>query len=223
MKTIAIIGGTGPEGSGLAVRWARAGQRIVIGSRDGARAQEAAEKISARCGAEAQVVGAENAIAAAEADIVVLTVPFPAQAATLKQLKPHFRAGAVLIDTTVPLAATVGGRATRTLSVWEGSAAQQAASLVPKEVVVAAAFQNIGAEALSGDSPVDCDVIVCSDDERARQVTRELVDMIPGARAIDGGKLENARIVEQITALLITINMRHKSHAAGIRITGIQI
>jgi len=120
----------------------------------------------------------------------------------------------------VPLAASVGGRSSRTLGVWQGSAAQQTAELVPKGVSVAAAFQNMSADVMNGDAPVECDVIVCSDDPNAIQVACELASKIPGVRAIDGGKLENARIVEQITALLIGLNMRHKGHS-GIRITGL--
>jgi hypothetical protein len=114
----------------------------------------------------------------------------------------------------------VGGRATRTLGVWQGSAAQETAELVPKGISVVAAFHNAGAELLNGDGPVDCDVIVCSDDPTAIKVVRNLAAKIPGIRAIDGGKLENARIVEQITALLIGLNIRHKGHS-GIRITGL--
>ncbi len=153
-------------------------------------------------------------------DLLILTVPFEGQASLLKQLKPAIRPGSILIDATVPLAAGVGGRASRTLGVWQGSAAQQAAELVPKGVSVVAAFHNVSAELLNGDAPLDCDVIVCSDDPNAAQVARELAAEIPGVRAIDGGKLENARIVEQITALLIGLNVRHKGHA-GIRITGL--
>jgi hypothetical protein len=114
----------------------------------------------------------------------------------------------------------VGGRATRTLGVWQGSAAQQTAELVPKGISVVAAFQNLGAELLNTDGPVDCDVIVCSDDPASIQVARDLATKIPGVRALDGGKLENARILEQITALLIGLNIRHKGHS-GIRITGL--
>ncbi len=223
MRTIAIVGGTGPEGSGLALRWARAGQNVVIGSRDVARAQQMAEAIAARCDGEPSIRGMENTAAVADADVVVLTVPFPAQAATIKQIKPHLRPEAIVIDTTVPLAATVGGRASRVLGVWQGSAAEQAAELVPGGVALAAAFHNVGSDLLNSDAPVECDVIICSDDERARDAARALTELIPGARAIDGGKLENARIVEQITALLITINTRYKSHAAGIRITGLDV
>jgi NADPH-dependent F420 reductase len=125
-----------------------------------------------------------------------------------------------LIDATVPLAAAVGGRASRTLGVWQGSAAQQTAELVPKQVSVVAAFHNLSADLLNGEAPLDCDVIVCSDDANASRLTRDLAAKIPGVRGIDGGKLENARIVEQITALLIGLNIRHKGHA-GVRITGL--
>ncbi len=219
-RTIAVIGGTGPAGMGLALRWVRAGETVVIGSRDAARAEQAAEKIRQRVGAQAKVSGAENSAACAASDLLVLTVPFEGAAALLKQLKTAIRAGSVLIDATVPLAASVGGRASRTLGVWQGSAAQQTAELVPKGVTVVAAFQNVSAEVLNGDEDVDCDVIVCSDDPNATQIAMEMAAKIPRVRAIDGGKLENARIVEQITALLIGLNIRHKGHG-GVRITGL--
>jgi NADPH-dependent F420 reductase len=217
---IAILGGTGPAGMGLALRWARAGETIIIGSRDALRAQAAADKIKKSVGECAQISGMENSAACATANILVLTVPFEGQAALLKQLKPAILAGSILIDATVALAATVGGRASRTLGVWQGSAAQQAAELVPKGVSVAAAFHNLSAELLNGDEALDCDVIVCSDDVGAGQVARTLAAKLPGVRAIDGGKLENARVLEQITALLIGLNIRHKGHG-GIRITGL--
>jgi NADPH-dependent F420 reductase len=118
------------------------------------------------------------------------------------------------------LAASVGGRATRTLGVWQGSAAQQAAELVPSGVVVVSAFHATSAELLQGNAPIDCDVIVCSDDKAAGLKIRELARKIPGVRALDGGKLENARIVEQITALLIGLNIRYKGQS-GLRITGL--
>jgi 8-hydroxy-5-deazaflavin:NADPH oxidoreductase len=218
-RTIAVLGGTGPEGYGLTLRWARAGECVVIGSRDAKRAQDAVTKIKASV-ANAAVSGAENVAACAGADVVVLTVPFEAHAALLKQIKPAIEPGSIVIDTTVPLAASVGGRATRTVGVWQGSAAQETAELVPKGVSVVAAFHNASAELLNSDAAVDCDVIVCSDDPNATQVVRALAAKIPGVRAIDGGKLEMARIVEQITALLIGLNIRHKGHS-GIRITGL--
>ena len=219
-RPIAVLGGTGPEGFGLALRWARAGEAVIIGSRNLQRAQDAAAKIKATVGATAKVSGEENSAACAESDLLVLTIPFEGHAALLKQIKPAIQPGSILIDATVPLAASVGGRASRTLGVWQGSAAQQAAELVPKGVAVVAAFQNTSAEVLNGDMPVECDVIVCSDNPDAAKVARELAAKIPGVRAIDGGRLENARILEQITALLIGMNIRHKGHS-GIRITGL--
>ena len=219
-RPIAVIGGTGPAGMGLALRWARAGETIIIGSREEQRAQLAAAAIQERIGPEANVSGMENRAACAAADILMLTVPFEGQATLLKQLKPAMTEGSILIDATVPLAAGIGGRASRTLGIWQGSAAQQAAELVPEGVNVVAAFHNVSAELLNTDAPLDCDVIVCSDDADAAQLTRELAAKIPGVRALDGGRLENARIVEQITALLIGMNIRHKGHA-GIRITGL--
>src|SRR5580698_10916215 len=220
---IAIVGGTGPEGSGLALRWARAGESVVIGSRDEARAQATALQIAENAGALGSVEGAENGVAVKMCDTVVLTVPFAGQAELLKQLKPSFRQGTVLIDATVPLATAVGGRASRLLGVWQGSAAEQAQEIVGKNVIVAAAFHSLSATVLDGDGDVDCDVIVCCDDDRARQVASDLALKIPGVRAIDGGKLENARIVESMTALLITLNIRHKVHGAGWRVTGLGI
>src|SRR5712691_1286686 len=177
---IAILGGTGPAGMGLARRWARAGESVIIGSRDGTRAQAAATKIKESAGSNAQVSGAENSGACAATDLLVLTVPFEGQAALLKQLKPSIRPGSILIDATVPLASSVGGRSSRTIGVWQGSAAQQTAELVPKGVSVAAAFQNVSAEVLNGDEDVDCDVIVCSDDPNATQVAMELAVKIAG-------------------------------------------
>lgn len=219
-RPIAILGGTGPAGMGLALRWARAGESIVIGSRSAERAREAAAKIRERVGVSARVAGETNSAACASSDLLALTVPFEGQAGLLKELKTAFKAGSILIDATVPLAASVGGRASRTLGVWQGSATQQTAELVPKGVTVVAAFQNCSADAMNGDSPVECDVIVCSDDAGAIQTVCDLAAKIPGLRALDGGKLENARIVEQITALLIGLNIRHKGHG-GIRITGL--
>jgi 8-hydroxy-5-deazaflavin:NADPH oxidoreductase len=220
-RVIAIIGGTGPAGTGLASRWAHAGETVIIGSRDAARAHQTAEAIRKRVGANAQVSGMENSAACAASDLLVLTVPFEGQAALLKELKPAIRPGSIVIDATVPLAASMGGRASRTLGVWQGSAAQQTAELAPKDVSVVAAFQNVSAHVLNSDTEdVDCDVIVCSDDPSATQVAMELAAKIASVRAIDGGKLENARIVEQITALLIGLNIRHKGHG-GIRITGL--
>jgi NADPH-dependent F420 reductase len=226
--TIAIIGGTGPAGSGLGFRLALAGETVIIGSRDTKRATEAAAAIDKKITdlggtgvpARAEISGAENLEAARSAEIVVLTVPFQSHAEMLKRLKPVLHAGQILVDPTVPLAASVGGRPTRTLGVWQGSAAEQASELVPEGVAVVAAFHNVAAELLEHEGLVECDVIVCSDDKEASKRIRELARKIPGIRSLDGGKLENARIVEQITALLIGLNIRHKGHS-GLRITGL--
>jgi NADPH-dependent F420 reductase len=222
-RKIGILGGTGPEGSGLAMRWAAAGEHVVIGSRDAQRAIETAKLLRARLGSNAKIDGTDNPSAVAQCDVVVLTVPFSGQAALLKQLKPLWKPGQIVIDTTVPLAAAVGGTPSRMLGVWQGSAAQQTRELVPASVAVAAAFHNVSAELLSQDGPVDCDILVCSDDENARQVASELAAKIPGARPLNGGKLENARIVESLTALLIGLNVRYKVHTAGIRFTGLPL
>jgi 8-hydroxy-5-deazaflavin:NADPH oxidoreductase len=220
-RKIAILGGTGPEGLGLANRLARAGEHIVIGSREAPRAQEAAQKLRGSLQSAAQIEGAENAAAAAQCDVAVLTLPFSGQAPLLKQLKSVWKPGTIVIDTTVPLAATVGGSPTRVIGVWQGSAAEAAAELLPAGISLAAAFHNLGAELLAGDATIDCDVLVCSDDENAKKVAMALATKIPGVRALNGGKLENARIVESITALLIGLNIRYKVHSAGVRFTGL--
>ena len=222
-RKIAILGGTGAEGSGLAYRLAEAGENVLIGSRDAARAQETAKRLRERIGGDSQIEGMDNASAAATCHVAILTVPFSGVSALLKQLQSVWKQGTMVIDTTVPLAAAVGGAATRVLGVWQGSAAEQTKELLPAGVSLAAAFQNLGAESLAGNEPVECDVLVCGDDEKAKQVAFELVSKIRGARPLNGGKLENARIVESLTALLIGLNMRYKVHGAGIRFTGLPL
>jgi NADPH-dependent F420 reductase len=219
-RTIAVMGGTGAEGFGLALRWARAGEKVVIGSRDATRAEAAAAKIREQASV-GNVSGAENAAACAGADVIVLTVPFEGHAALLKQIKTVIAPGTVVVDATVPLAASVGGRATRTLGVWQGSAAQQTAEILGEGISVVGAFQNVSSALLQGDGAVDCDVVVCSDHAEARKLVRELAAKIPGVRPIDGGNLENVRILEQITALLIGLNIRNKVHSGGVRFTGL--
>jgi len=221
--TVAVIGGTGDQGYGLALRWAKAGKRVIIGSRKREKAEEAAVRVRTALGGSASVEGAENSDAVTRAPLVVLTVPFEAQAPILKSIKDAFRPGQTLVDVTVPLETAVGGAATKVLGVWTGSAAEQAAALVPAGVAVAAAFHNISAAALQDVAhPVECDVIVCGQTPETRQLLRPWVEAIAGCRWVDGGKLENARTVEAITALLIGINMRHKVPHAGIRITGLE-
>jgi NADPH-dependent F420 reductase len=219
---ITVLGGTGDQGFGLALRWAQAGRHVIIGSRVRERALEAAAKVKAELGAKAHVEGSENAEAATRANVVVLSVPYPAQVATLKSIREQLRPGQILVDLTVPLEATVGGSMTRTISVWAGSAAEQAAEYVPAGVHVVGAFHNVGAEALLDLAhPVDCDVIVCGDHADSRHALQPWVEAIPGCRYVDGGRLENARTIEALTALLIGINKRYKVKHAGIRITGL--
>jgi hypothetical protein len=165
------------------------------------------------------VSGLGNAEAAAKATIVILAVPFSAQAAILKSIRPALKT-AILVDTTVPLAATVGGRPTRMLGVWEGSAAQVARELLPG-VTVVSAFHNVSADVLHDLAATpDCDILICGDDAAAKERVAALVKLIPGLRPIDAGALEMSRIVESLTALLIALNRRHKVHHCGIRITG---
>ena len=221
-ESVVIIGGTGNQGFGLALRWATAGRRVIIGSRVLDRAEGAAKRVQGLVGGNCRVEGKENPEAVTQADLVVLTVPFEAQVATLKSIQEHFRPGQVLVDVTVPLETAVGGKPGRMLGVWSGSAAEQAAQYAPEGVEVAAAFHNISASALEKlHREVECDVLVCAEKRDTRLLLRPWVELIPGCRYVDGGKLENARTIEAMTALLIGINVRHKVSAAGIRITGL--
>jgi NADPH-dependent F420 reductase len=216
---IPMIGGTGALGYGLAVRLARAGQPIVIGSRKLERATEAAERLRGDVPG-AQVEGLENAEAAKRGPVVFLTVPFRAQSETLTNLKEALTGDQLLVDCTVPLAAAVSGRATRTIGVWQGSAAQQAQEMAPDGVRVVSALHTVSATTLAGDAALDEDILVCGDSKDDKKRVAQLIQLIDGLRAVDAGKLEAARIVEPLTALLIGINTRYKTHT-GIRITGL--
>ncbi|HTR36447.1 MAG TPA: NADPH-dependent F420 reductase [Bryobacteraceae bacterium] len=214
-SSVAVIGGTGAEGSGLALRFARAGRRVRIGSRSAERAQEAARRIGG------DVSGHTNADAVSDAGIVVLTVPLAAQIDTLKAIKGSMAPGAILVDTTVPLEIAIGGRISRTIALWDGSAAQQAARLLPG-VPVVAAFHALSAEVLAQvDHPLDCDTLICGDSAEAKAAVAELAALIPGVRAIDAGPLDLARLLENTAALLISLNLRHKVKHSGLRITGL--
>ena len=219
-EPIPIIGGTGALGYGLAVRWARAGLSIVIGSREASRAEEAADRVRSEVDG-AEVEGLQNADAAASGPIVFLTVPFRAQSETLTNLKEALSEGQLLVDCTVPTAAAVSGKAARTLGVWQGSAAQQAQEMVPDGVRVVSALHTVSA-ATCGDlgHDLDEDVLVCGDRREDTKRVIGLIERIEGLRGVDAGRLEMARITESLTALLISINARHKAHA-GIRITGL--
>ena len=221
-QTVAIIGGTGALGFGLAVRWAMAGVPIVIGSRDAGRAAEAAAKVAERAGG-GEVTGLQNEEAAGRASTVLLSVPFRVQSENLNNLRYALQPQTILIDATVPLAAAVGGRATRTLGVWQGSAAQQAAEMAPRGVTVVSAFHTVSAAALADTSrELDEDVLIAGDDRKTKDQVADLVRRIPGLRPVDCGDLEMARILEQLTSLLISVNSRHKVKHSGVRLTGLE-
>jgi NADPH-dependent F420 reductase len=220
LEPIPIIGGTGALGAGLARRWASAGVPIAIGSRDAGRAEEAAAKVrEAVPGAD--VIGLQNEEAATKGEIVFLTVPFRAQSENLANLREALRPGQILVDCTVPLAAAVSGKATRSLGVWQGSAAQQAQEMVPEGVTVVAAMHTLAASTLADlDAELGEDVLVCGDKKADKAQVARLIEAIPGLRAVNAGALEMARIVEQLTPMLISVNSRYKTHA-GIRLTGL--
>jgi NADPH-dependent F420 reductase len=217
---VCIVGGTGALGFGLALRLGQAGVPVVIGSRDAGRAAEAAARAADQV-PNGAFNGLQNADAVQGAEIVVLSVPFRNQSENLNNLSDALKPEQLLVDATVPLAAAVGGKATRTLGVWQGSAAQQAQEMAPDGVRVVSAFHTVSAALLSDlDHALDEDVLLCGDRREDKARLTELVDLIPGLRAVDCGPLEMARIVEQLTPLIISINVRHKTRA-GIKITGL--
>ncbi|MFL5817739.1 MAG: NADPH-dependent F420 reductase [Conexibacter sp.] len=217
---VTIVGATGDLGFGLALRLAQAGVPVVIGSRDAGRAAEAAERATATVPG-ADVRGLANPEAAAAADLVVLSVPFASQAGTLRSIRDALKPGTLLLDVTVPLATAIGGRPTRTLIVPQGSAAQQAQELAPEGVIVVSGLHTVAAKHLAElEHALDEDVLITGNDRDAKQRVAALVRRIPGLRPIDAGRLETSRIVEQITALTIGINIRHKA-TAGIKLTGL--
>ncbi|MEO7803635.1 MAG: NADPH-dependent F420 reductase [Actinomycetota bacterium] len=211
---VAIVGGTAGLGYALAARLAHAGVDVVIGSRQAEKAAEAAATLG--------VEGQENMRSVVGADIVVVTVPYPAMGAIYKALKETLPAGAVVIDATAPLASEVGGKPTRMIGVWEGSAAQFAKSLLGKDIHLASGFHTVMANALADVStPLACDILVCGDAE-GKSAAQSLIEKIEGARYVDCGPLENARILESLVALIIGIQIRNKlERGAGIRITGL--
>jgi len=218
--SVSILGATGALGFGLAIRLGRAGTPVVIGSRDAGRAAEAAGKAKAAV-PEGSFEGLENAEAAQRSDVVILSVPFRNQSENLTNLKGVLREGQLLIDATVPLAAAVSGKATRMLGVWQGSAAQQAQEMVDDGVRVVSALHTVSAAVMSDlDHALDEDILVCGDRKADKQEAMELIQRIEGLRCVDCGRLEMARITESLTALLIGINVRYKTHA-GIKITGV--
>lgn len=222
---IAVIGGTGDQGIGLALRFVKAGETVIIGSRDIKRAENTVDMIKNMLdGGEAKnIAGMTNDGAAAECDIAVLTVPIQAQIVTLRSIKDKLE-GKILIDATVPLDGCIGGDPWKYMEVWQGSAAERAAEFLSKNVKVVSAFNNVCAPSLLNvNENVECDILVSGDDAEAKKEVMALAEKIPGIRAVDCGLLENARIVEKITPLLINLNVRNRAKFAGIRITGLKI
>ncbi len=220
-RAIAILGGTGDQGLGLALRFCQAGREVVIGSRKADRAEGAAKTVQNTVPG-APVSGFENAEATSRAGIVILSVPFEHTISTLKAVTPVLQPGQIVVSMGVPLATSIGGRPSQMVDVWQGSCAQLVASLVPEGVETVSAFQNVSAHRLAAlDEPVECDVIV-SGPKQARRAVMDLCPLIPGLRPVDGGPLSNARIVEAMTALIIGINQRHKvPQGVGLRFPGL--
>jgi len=218
---IAILGGTGDQGLGLALRFARAGRPVVIGSRKEEKALRAVEEVRAAV-PDGDVEGFDNAEATRRARIVILSVPFEHTAGTVKGLEDVWSDGQVCVSMGVPLATAVGDAASRLVGVWQGSCAELVAALVPDGVQVVSAFQNVAAHHLRDlEHEVQCDVVI-SGPKAAREAVMALCPLVPGLRAIDGGPLANARIVESMTALLIGMNIRYRNpEGFGIRFTGL--
>jgi 8-hydroxy-5-deazaflavin:NADPH oxidoreductase len=214
--TIAILGGSGHEGGGLALRWANAGHRVIVGSRSPEKAKAAADELNRVLGS-ALVSWQENKAAAQAATIVVLTVPFAAQLATVEDVRENL-AGKILIDATVPL---VPPKVARVQLPAGGSAVALVQALLGEDVRVVSAFQNVSAHHLKDlDCDIDCDVLVCGDDVAAREVVVQLAADI-GIRGVHAGPICNSAAAEALTSLLIAINVRYKIPGAGIRITGL--
>jgi len=220
-RAIAILGGTGDQGLGLALRFAQAGRPVVIGSRKLDRAVRAAEKVRQTV-PEADIVGLENADATLRGPIVILSIPFEHTAGTVKHVASALAPGQIVVSMAVPLATAIGDGVARTIGVWQGSCAELVKSLVPDGVHVVSAFQNVSAHRLQQlTEPVECDIVV-SGARDSRKTVMDLCRLVPGLRALDGGPLANARIVEGITALMIGINRRYKlPEGTGIRFTGL--
>jgi len=215
--TIGIVGGTGKEGKGLAFRWAQAGHDVIIGSRKFEKAQTAVEAVSALLeDVPGSIKGMENAEAVRECDIAVITVPYSAHRITLEGLKEVLQ-GKLVIDVVVPI---VPPKVTKVQMPEAGSAALEAQAILGDSCNVVDAFQNISHERLMKDSDVDCDVLVSGRGKAARQIVLDLV-ADTGLKGWDAGPIENTVVVEGLTSVLIGLNIQHRVHASGIRITGI--
>jgi NADPH-dependent F420 reductase len=225
--SVAIIGGTGDEGFGLALRLAMGGEQVVIGSRAEERGQAAADKardilgIGTGSGTRGEISGTSNQEAAASCDVVMVTVPYEGQAEIYRSIKDSIRDNAVVCDATSPLATAVGRPAWQVVTPWEGSAAEQAKAILRKDVRLVSAFHTVAAEALQDlEHPMEGDVLVCGAEAEAKAVVGALVEKIPDLRWVDGGPLSMARIVERLTAVLVSVNRSYGIGEAGLRVTG---
>jgi NADPH-dependent F420 reductase len=218
---VTIVGGSGAEGFGLALRWGRAGHRVTIGSRDAARGAASAVAATDRLGAGASIQGTANEDAVRGAEVVAVTVPFGGQAEVYRSIAPHMDAGQIVLDATSPLATAVGGRAWQVLRPWHGSAAEQARALLPGDVRVLAGFHTIAADSLHHlDRPIESDVLLAGSDPAAKETVGGLIEQIPNLRWVDCGDLSAARIAETLTALLVSINRTYRVKDSGFRIQG---
>src|SRR5215813_8082673 len=214
---IAILGGTGEQGPGLALRWAKAGETVIIGSRQKDKGEKVAAELNQELG-QNLLRGTDNGTAAAEADIAVLTIPYSAHVGTLESVKEQLK-GKIFVDVSVPLDPE---NARRVIMPAAGSAAEEAQQVLGPEVKVVGALQNVSAHVLrDADAAIDCDVLVCGDKDARPAVMRLVEKLGGGIRAISAGPLEAARQIEPITALLIRLNILNKVHSAGIRLTGL--
>jgi NADPH-dependent F420 reductase len=219
-KPLALVGASGALGFGLAIRFARAGLPVAIGSRDRERVTATVERARARI-PEGTFMGMDNAGAVRAADAVILSVPFRNQAELLRDVAPALRPGQLLIDTTVPLASAVAGEPSRLLGVWQGSAAEQALELVPAGVRVVSALHTVSAASLTDlEHPLGQDVLVCGDSRADKREAAALIERIEGLRCVDCGRLEMARVTESLTALMIAVKLRYTNHA-GVHLTGL--
>ncbi|MEN6342567.1 MAG: NADPH-dependent F420 reductase, partial [Methanospirillum sp.] len=217
---VAVIGGTGGQGLGIAVRFVKAGEDVIIGSRTSDKAEAAVVKVKELLGDVKNVRAMANPDAAKAADVLMLTVPLAAQKDTLLSIKEG-AAGKPLMDATGPLESAIGGSATKCMNLPDGSAAQRAQAILPDAKVICA-FNNISQTwFMQLDEPIDCDCLICGNDKDAKAMVTPLIEKIPGVKVVDCGMLERASIIEKITPLLIGLNIRNKCQFGGIRITGL--
>lgn len=225
--TIAIIGGTGDEGFGLALRLVRAGEEVVIGSRSAERGQSAAEKaadmlgLGSGAGTRGTISGTSNEEATGRSDMVFVTVPYAGQAEIYRSIRDALRPDAIVCDTTTPLATAVGRPAWHVVTPWEGSAAEQAKAILPKQTRLVSGFHTVSAEQLQDlERPMEGDVLLCGAEPEAKALVGGLARKIPNLRWVDVGPLSMARIVEPLTAVLVSVNRAYGIKEAGVAVTG---